>query len=449
MTSAWRLILGLTGGWAGVFAQPGVEPAVITAMRLAREGAESASAGDAAAYLQRMESAAALRPDFPRILVNLAAAQLAHGRAEDAVATLGRLADLGVHSPVEKSAEFVALRGRPEFVAVTRRLAANLHPRGKGEIAFTVREFSGLPEGIAWREKTGDVFIGDVHLRTIWRRGGDGVLQRFTAEEDNLLGVFGIVVDEAGGRLWAATAAVPAMRGFTPEQDGTSALVEIDLGTGRIQRVMTVPRRPGDRYSHVLGDLALASDGTVWLADSGAPQLWRLAPGAPGLEAWLESPEFPSLQGIVVRSTEHLLVADHANGLLRVGLSDRRIEPLAAPAGSTLVGLDGLIGLPDGRVLGVQNGTRPARIVRVELAPGDTSVVAVDVIESGHLTMPAPALGCVGPGGQVLVIGNAGWSRFSEGEPTPAPRSVPIFRVSPDAPAAGSGPAGVRGPGGR
>ena len=41
-----------------------------------------------------------------QMLVNLAAAQLANERADDAIATLGRLAALGAHSPVEKSAEF-------------------------------------------------------------------------------------------------------------------------------------------------------------------------------------------------------------------------------------------------------------------------------------------------------------------------------------------------------
>lgn len=416
-------------------------------MRLAREGAQSAASGDAVAYLQRMEAAAALRPDFPRILVNLAAAQLANGAPDAAITTLGRLADLGVHSPVEHSAEFAALRGRPDFLAVTRRLAANLHPRGRGEIAFTLRAFTGLPEGLAWRESTGDFFIGDVHQRAIWRRSVDGEVQRFTSEEDGLLGVFGLVVDEAGGCLWAATAAVPAMRDFKPQQDGTSALVEIDLRTGRVRRVLPASREPGDRYSHVLGDLALGPDGTVWLTDSGAPLIWRLPPGAAALEPWLESPEFPSLQGILVRSADHVIVADHAAGLLRVDLASRRVETLAAPAGSTLVGLDGLVGLPDGAVLAIQNGTRPARILRLELAPGDASVTAVDVAESGHLTMPAPSLGCVGPAGLVHVIGNAGWSRFSEGEPIPAPRSVPIFRVLPLG--SGSGPDVVKGPAAR
>ena len=80
----------------------------------------------------------------------------------------------------------------------------------------------------------------------------------------------------------------------------TAGLAEIDLATGAVRRVIPVVRRPGDQQSHVLGDLALGPDGSVYLPDSGGPTVWRLAPGANALEAWVESAEFLSLQGVVV-----------------------------------------------------------------------------------------------------------------------------------------------------
>jgi hypothetical protein len=54
----------------------------------------------------------------------------------------------------------------------------------------------------------------------------------------------------------------------------------------------------------------------------------------------------------------------------------------------------------------------------------------VTVIESAHLTMAAPALGCGATGGNFFFVGNSGWSRFDEAGsgPTP-PRLVPIFRT--------------------
>ena len=93
------------------------------------------------------------------------------------------------------------MRGRKDFQEVTKQLAANLHPKGSGEVAFTLREVTGLIEGIAWREKTGEFYFSDVHHRTVWMRNKDGGLRRFTPEGDELFGVFGLAVDESSGAL--------------------------------------------------------------------------------------------------------------------------------------------------------------------------------------------------------------------------------------------------------
>ncbi len=415
------------GGCVTVAAQAPSDTA--RAIALAREATQAAERGDPAGYLERMTAAANLRGDFPRILVNLAAAQLANRREDECLATLRRLAALGVNSPVERSPEFAALVGRKEFQEVVRALSANLQTRGNGRIAFSLREFSGLPEGIAWRPKTGQFFFGDVHGRTVWVRQADGELRRFTPEGDLLWGVFGLCLDEEAGVLWAATAAVPAMRGFSSEQDGTTGLAEISLADGAVRRVIPVDRKSGDRFSHVLGDLVRGDDGTLYLPDSGAPLVWRLRPGAESLEPWLEHPEFLSLQGIVVRDGV-VLVADHAAGLLRIDPATRVVQRLLPPENTTLVGLDGLVLAPDGAILAIQNGLRPARVLRVALDAASETVAAVEVLESGHLTMAAPALGCIGPEGALHFIGNAGWTRFEDTDGRPSkPRSVPIFRT--------------------
>src|ERR1051325_9716952 len=61
---------------------------------LAMEGVKAHEAKDEATFLAKMEAAVALRPDYPRILVNLAAAQVANDQPDNAIATLERLAAL-------------------------------------------------------------------------------------------------------------------------------------------------------------------------------------------------------------------------------------------------------------------------------------------------------------------------------------------------------------------
>jgi sugar lactone lactonase YvrE len=421
------VVLAIVAG-ASAWAQ---ETATSRAMTLAREAASAAEIRDLPVYLSKMEAAVELRSDFPRMLVNLAAAQAANDRPEEAIATLQRLARLGLSSPVEKSEEFAPLRARQDFQAVVKQLAANLHPKGDGAMAFSLREVTGLIEGIAWREKTRTFFFGDVNGRAVWTRNPDDTLRRFTPEGEGLYGVFGLAIDEAAGAMWVATSAVPAMGGFKPDQDGTAALAELDLETGAVRRIIPVVRRPGDQQSHVLGDLTLGPDGSVFVTDSGGPVIWRLAPLAHELEPWVESAEFMSLQGIVaLPGASALVVCDHANGLLRVDLAARSVRRIEAPADTTLIGLDGLALAANGDVIAIQNGLRPNRVLRVVLDPSGETCTSVTVLESGHLTMAAPSLGCIATDGDFFFVANAGWTRFenTEGRPSP-PRSVPVFRT--------------------
>jgi sugar lactone lactonase YvrE len=313
---------------------------------------------------------------------------------------------------------------------VAKAVAANLHPKGKGEIGFTLRDVTGLIEGIAWREKTGEFYFSDVHHRAVWIRTKDNTLQRFTPEGDELFGVFGIAVDEAAGALWAATAAVPVMHGFTPEFAGQAALAEIDLNTGAVRRVLPVSRPAGGEAAHVLSDLAIGPDGAVYVTDSGIPQVWRLAPGGAALERFVDSPRFFALQGITVLPNGVALLADQVNGILRMDLERGTVERLESPADTTLIEIKGLAVSATGRVLAVQTDLRPSRVLGLELDASAESIAEVAVLESGHIAMGAPSLGCIGTDGDFFFVGNSGWSRFDDSDAKPtAPRQVPIFRT--------------------
>lgn len=415
---AWVL-----GGQIGWSAPPAAE-----ARALAQQGVAAAQADNPALFLEKMEAAVALRPDYPRMLVNLAAAQVANGQLDAAVSTLSRLAALGTHSPVEKAAEFAPLRGRKDFQEVAARIASNNLPKGEGKIAFSVPGMTGIVEGIAYRPTTGEYFFGDPHGRCIWVRTPDGKVRRWTAEGDGLWSVFGLQIDEERDTLWAATSAVAAMREFTEEQKGLAGLADIELSTGRVRRVIGLP---ADHGEHVLGDLTLAADGTVYVTDSGVPVLWRLVAGSDRLENFLEHEEFMSLQGIVaIGSGAVLLVSDYANGLLRVDVAARQVRRLESPPDTTLLGLDGLTLAPDGlTVLAIQNGVRPRRVVALQIDEAADGVSAVRILESAHLTLADPTLGCVVKK-EFVFIGNAGWTRFEDGGAGEAPRPVPIFKTT-------------------
>lgn len=405
------------------------EPTISQAMRLAGEAVAAGERGDNATYLGKMEEAAALRPDVPTLLSNLAAAQVAGEQPEKAVETLSKLAAMGLVSPVEQAEEFAALKGRKDFAELEKKFAANKRPVGKGEIAFTLSEVRGLIEGIAWRAKTGEFYFGDVNERAIWRRDKDGKLHRVTPPAEELWGVFGIVLDEANGAIWAATAAVPAMRGYAPEQQGWAALAEIDLADGAVRRVMPVPPPQRGEAMNQLRHIVLAADGSIYLPDTGEPRLWRLPPGGQALELFLQHPEFVSPRGMAITPAGVAVIADRINGLLRVEMGSGAVERLDAPATTTLVGIEGLAPAPGNAVFALQGGVRPPRVLRVNFDPAVEVIRSVTVVEAAHFTLAAPTQGCAGPGGDFYFVGNGGWSRFESGGETPTPKSVPVFRI--------------------
>ena len=391
-----------------------------TAPELLRDAAAARQAGDVAGVVARLEAAQALRPDYPRVIYGLARAYTAANRAGDALAQLAQLADMGLTFAIEKDAALQPLRDQEAFGRLTRRFAENSAPRGGGKVAFALPDRDGIIEGIA-ADAAGNWYFGDVRNRCVWRRDAAGRVTRF-AGDPALLGVFGLKADDARGVLWAGTSAVAEMKGGDAADRGHAALVEFELATGQVRRMWPVP---ADGRDHVLGDVLLLPDGSVFASDSLAPIIWRLAPHGQRLQRWLESADFSSLQGMAPSPDgRSLLVADYANGLWQVSLADQSHSLLRAPAGTTLFGLDGLYAVAGG-LLAVQNGVNPQRIVRIALDAGGRPA-GVQVLEAGHPAMDDVSLGVVS-GGRFHFVGNSGWALFEAPGAAPAPRTVTVF----------------------
>lgn len=379
---------------------------------------------DYATAKSAISAALRLRPDSPRYLHSLAALSALTGDAKGALDRLRQLAALGVGPQIERDPDFASLQGTPEFLRIIGAFATNRAPRGEVSVFAELPGRTGIIEGIAFRPRTGDLFFGDVHHRCIWRRDRTGQVVRFTAEDDELLGIFGLAIDEERNTLWATMTALPEMAGFTSVQKGQSALADFNLTTSELRRVVPVP---GDGRDHGCGDLLVAPDGTVFLTDSKAPVIWKLAPDAEEIEKVADSPVFSSLQGLALEKRS-LLVADYANGLFTVDLATGNISALTAPPGTTLLGIDGLVGIPGG-IIAVQNGVEPQRVIRIALTPDRDAVTDVTVLASALPNFSDLSLITLADGHPTLIAG-AGWEGFDPAKAKQPPaHTVRVFQV--------------------
>jgi sugar lactone lactonase YvrE len=200
----------------------------------------------------------------------------------------------------------------------------------------------------------------------------------------------GVVVDPARRALWVATEATPLMADFREEDEGRSLLLELDLDDASLRRRLEPPVE-GGRVS----DLALAADGTVYAADPAGGRVYCVRPGADHLQVLVDEGLLVSPQGMApTEDGRFLFVADYARGVARVALPSGETRLLDTPDDLLATGIDGLV-LAGDSLVGIQNGLRPNRVLRLRLDDERSRVLEGVILERAHPRFDEPTLGVV------------------------------------------------------
>jgi sugar lactone lactonase YvrE len=268
------------------------------------------------------------------------------------------------------------------------------------------------PEGIAFDSRRERWFVGSVRQRRVVAVERDGRVHDFVpARSDGIGGVFGMAVDTVRRVLWIATTALPRMEGFTLSDSGRVGVYGYDLETGRLVRKAWMPR--DSSTAHTFGDVAVAPNGDVYVSDSEAPWILRLANGSDSLARFVTHPLFRSLQGMAITPDgATIYVADYSHGLLSVSLATRAVTPLSAPQSMTLLGVDGLY-LHRGALVGVQNGVVPARVARFCLDSSGRSVRRLELVDRNPAVADEPTLGTV-VGDSLFYVATSAWEKYDD-----------------------------------
>jgi DNA-binding beta-propeller fold protein YncE len=376
----------------------------VKAAQEARQGGRLAAAVDA------LLQAHALRPHHDGITFELAAALAAVGRIQDATESLRVVAATGLVLHSDGREEFRACRADAACADALAAIDRNRAPRVTSAVAFTFARPGLVPEGLAYDAATDAFFVSSARQRLILRLDKARRPQPFADRGQGLWAALGIAVDAPRRRLWVATAALAEMADATPADEGRSALVALDLASGRAVARYDLPRdRP-----HALGDVIVAPSGDVFTTDSVSPAVYRLPAGGTALEPVAAGEPFVSPQGLTLSADgTRLFVADYAKGVFAVDLASRRVRLVDAPRTASMLGIDGLYRVGN-VLLGVQNGVDPPRLLRLRLdAAGDT-FTAVDALDAGHPSATDPTLGVLA-GGRFYYIGNSQWAAAKPG----------------------------------
>lgn len=359
----------------------------------------------------------------PDSLLELARAEIHAGELADAVHNVQEFARMGQSTDLlATSAEFVPLRNQAASAEIQKMMKANRTPLGLGSMVFPLPDPKLLAEDLDYDPHAKQFLVTSVREKKIIS-AANGVIRDFAKAPDDWP-MLAIKIDSRRGLVWATEV---AMQGFVyaPESEwGRSAVVCYDLKTGKLLRRIEGP------HGSALGDMTLTESGDVIVSDGEGGGVYRVPAKGEVLER-LDDGDFVSPQTPAMHPDgKHIFVPDYVRGIGVLELATKQVKWLSMEGRFALNGIDGLY-FNRGRLIAVQNGTSPERVVAFTLNATLTRIESEIIIERSTPTLGDPTHGVI-VGDDFYYIANSGWDSVDEhGNVKPgAELSVPqVMRV--------------------
>jgi hypothetical protein len=353
------------------------------------------------------DALAVLYRDFPensRVLRNLALAEARLGHPEASLKMLRDYAAMGCTLDLKNEA-WAPVR---EQAANVPQLTANAAAASHGQRIFKAPDSNLLLEDVAFDSSGSRFLLSSVRQGKIIACGRDGRCEDFVKLSRDISpgGILAVAVDSRRGVLWATVVGMEAWAEFRPEDDGRSAVLKFDIRTHKLLGRF----EPRDGKKHAMGDMTVASNGDVFVSDGLSGDVFTIRNGSDELESMVPSGLFLSPQTPALSADEKFLyVPDYSLGIAIIRLSDRHVEWVKPIVPAALEGIDGLYRFQD-RLIAVQNGTQPERIVSFHLK-SPAEIDAFQVLEANWTGLGDPTHGVI-VGNDFLFIANSGWDRM-------------------------------------
>ncbi len=368
-------------------------------------------AGDWATVRRHAAAVDTLFNGNPATLMSFARASARLGDTLSALQTVRAVVGMGVIRNLQADEDLSPLRDHPEWASLVAANEANARSLGVTSSVFALPGLDFLAEDIVWDGARRRYLVSSVRKGTVVAVGKDGrsaeVISRKTS---GAWGMFALAVDSARSVLWATSVAMPHVEGFAAADSAKSAVLRFHLASGKLQKRYDLPKT---RRGNSPGDVAIASDGSLYVADSRSGVLYVIRPGADSLAVLVGEGTFMSPQQSAVSvDGRSLYVADYIRGLARVNIATREVTWVAHPRNVALSGIDGLVTVGPNRLVAIQNGVLPNRVIGLTLDAAG-SVVKATVIAQDTASIREPTHGVL-MGNDFHFIANAGWDGFGD-----------------------------------
>jgi hypothetical protein len=366
----------------------------------------------------------------PRFLLLNATVEMHLGHKTEAIQWLEKYAATGLTFDLAQEGNMKPLLEEEGGRKVAAQMKERSQPVEKAEFFCSLAQADIMPEDIAYwqpanvKSATGkpavSFIVSSIQHGTLYRismpkpGGKECAVQELPlAGEAKRWPTMAVSADAKRKTLWVTISAMPGFSGFPKEDEGKTLLLEVDANSGKVLHRFD----PGTSGPAVLGDMCVTGDGTVYVTDSigggvyrlhGDLQTARLEKIADGLF----SPQSP----VLASDGKRLFVADYTMGIAVIDLptagAPARVNYLPHPENVAVVGLDGLY-LSGDSLIGIQNGTDPARILRLRMNQAQTEITGAQVMEQSTERMGDPTH-AVAVDGWIYVSANVGWNKVDD-----------------------------------
>src|SRR5579863_1538437 len=344
--------------------------------------------------------------DAPDSLLEVARAEVRLGDPDGALRELDQFAHMGQSADLlATSPDFAGVLKNEGFAKIQNAMNDNRSPVSTGSTAFQLSDPSLLAEDVDYDPNSKRFFVTSVREKKIVSVDARGASAEFAKAPDNWP-MLAVKVDPSRHLLWATEVAMQGFN-FAPEADwGRSVVLCFELPSGKLLRRVESPR------GAALGDMALTANGDVIVSDGEGGAVYRLPAHGTTLER-LDGGDFISPQTPAMHPDGKLVfVPDYLRGIGVLDIATRQVRWLSMERRFALNGIDGLY-FAHGRLIAVQNGTSPERVVVFTL---DKTLVRIEsqmIIERSTATLGDPTHGVV-IGDDFYYIANSGWDSIDD-----------------------------------
>jgi len=339
--------------------------------------------------------------ESPESLLELARAQVHAGDLDGAVQNVQQFVRMGqVTGLIETSDEIAPLRNTASFPQILRGMKENGSAISHASTAFELHDAALLAEDVDYDSRGKRFLLTSVREKKIVAADATGALHDFAKSPDDWP-MLAIKIDSARGVLWATEVALKGFV-FAPEADwGKSAVLRYDLKSGKLLRRIEGP------HGSALGDMALTAKGDAIVSDGEGGGIYRVLANGDQLER-LDAGDFISPQTPVLHPDgKHVFVPDYVRGIGLLDIATKQVSWLSNEGRFALDGIDGLY-FDHGKLIAVQNGSSPERVVAFTLDATLSRISAETVIERATESLGDPTHGVV-IDQKFYYIANSGW----------------------------------------